>query len=124
MGRHVRPQRVLQTTQKFFRAGMLPGHQLPVWYGVVEAIPPSEILTRTPAVQHREPSPRLRTPRNVFRPQQIVYEEDELRRTFYRDHPWELARPRIVLETDGDDDRHRDWSRGIRQPGMALCGEW
>ncbi|KAK3304125.1 mitochondrial ribosomal protein S25, partial [Chaetomium strumarium] len=64
-----------------------------------------------------------RQPRNLFRPTKIVHPEDQLRQEFYRDHPWELARPKLVLELDGQDARYRDWSKGLRQPGMALSGE-
>lgn len=56
-------------------------------------------------------------------PQKIVYEEDELRRTFFKDHPWELARPRIIMELDGKDARYLDWSKGLLQSGFPLTGE-
>jgi len=58
----------------------------------------------------------------MFKPQQIVYEEDSIRQDFFRDHPWELARPRILLETDGKDGQKCDWSK-LRQPGRPLNGE-
>lgn len=58
----------------------------------------------------------------MFQPQTIVYEEDALRKEFFGDHPWELARPRVVLENDGKDWHHDDWSR-IQQPGRQLSGE-
>jgi len=34
------------------------------------------------------------------RPQPIVYPEDRLRRIFYRDHPYELLRPQVLIEKD------------------------
>lgn len=58
----------------------------------------------------------------MFKPQMITYEEDKLRKAFYGDHPWELARPRIILEQDGKDGQRCDWSR-IKQPGRELNGE-
>jgi small subunit ribosomal protein S23 len=58
----------------------------------------------------------------MFRPQPIEYEEDHLRKVFYKDHPWELARPRIVLENDGRDGQKCDWSK-IQQVGRPLNGE-
>lgn len=58
----------------------------------------------------------------MFKPQPIEYEEDRLRREFYKDHPWELARPRVVLENDGRDGQTGDWSR-IQQLGKPLTGE-
>lgn len=75
-------------------------------------------------VQHRErkPNAKARKPSKLFKPQYLEYEEDQLRKEFYRDHPWELARPRIVLEIDGKDGQGLDWSR-LRQKGKAISGE-
>ncbi|CAK7219403.1 mitochondrial ribosomal small subunit component [Sporothrix curviconia] len=95
----------------------------PAWFKAVEAIPPAEILTRTIPVAHQAPNPHMHKPRQTYRPQKITYEEDGLRKTFFRDHPWELARPRVILETDGKDAQRYDWSKGIMQPGLPLCGE-
>lgn len=58
----------------------------------------------------------------MFKPLPLEYEEDRLRKEFYSDHPWELARPRIVLENDGKDGQRCDWSR-IQQRGRPLNGE-
>jgi len=46
-----------------------------------------------------------------------------LRKRFFSDHPWELARPRVVLEKDGRDAEHVDWSKGLQQPGRPTTGE-
>jgi small subunit ribosomal protein S23 len=96
----------------------------PPWYTTIGSVPPSEILTRTQPPQHRarKVHPRARKPSKLFRPLTLEYEEDELRKDFYRDHPWELARPRIVLENDGKDGLRSDWSR-IQQRGRPLNGE-
>lgn len=96
------------------------------WFKALSQIPPAEILTRPYPIQHTAPHDRghaARRPRNLFRPTRIVHPEDKLRREFYQDHPWELARPQLVLEMDGQDARMRDWSKGLRQPGMKLSGE-
>lgn len=100
----------------------------PPWLQAVTHIPPAEVLTRPYPEQHTAPAARRHrggrvVPRGLYRPTRIVHPEDKLRRDFYRDHPWELARPRMVLELDGQDARFRDWSKGLRQPGMALSGE-
>jgi len=58
----------------------------------------------------------------MFQPMSIVYPEDRLRSEFFGDHPWELARPRVILENDGKDGEKWDWSR-IVQPGKKLDGE-
>ncbi|KAI1810019.1 mitochondrial ribosomal protein [Poronia punctata] len=97
--------------------------QLPVWYKVMESIPPSEVVTRTIPPQHKAINPKKRRPSRLFQPQALVYEEDELRQQFYKEHPWELARPRMILEMDGKDAQRYDWSKGIVQPGMQLSGE-
>ncbi|KAI6528139.1 mitochondrial ribosomal small subunit component [Pyricularia oryzae] len=112
---------------KFSLPGMPPVREHrqvpPPWLQAMQKIPPSEILTRPIPIQHQKPNPKARKPKNIFRPQKIVYEEDELRKTFYRDHPWELARPRVILEIDGMDSHYCDWSQGLEQPSIPLSGE-
>lgn len=126
MGRQFRAARVAQTVRKGLGIARTPRlrDSAPPWLHVVEAIPPAEILIRTIPVAHHLPDPHMRKPRRTYRPQRIVYEEDELRQTFFRDHPWELARPRVIVEMDGKDARLYDWSRGLVQPGLPLGGEW
>ncbi|XXG97794.1 hypothetical protein Hte_004107 [Hypoxylon texense] len=123
--RQVLPGKVYQTVTTLMNHRIWPTVkvQQPVWYKVVESIPPAEMLIRPFPPQHKKPNPRTRRPSRLFQPQQLVYEEDELRRTFYRDHPWELARPRMIIEMDGKDAQRYDWSKGLIQPGMPLCGE-
>lgn len=58
----------------------------------------------------------------MFKPVKIRYPEDGLRTEFFGDHPWELARPRIVLEGDGNNAKNWDWSK-IEQRGKKLDGE-
>ncbi len=94
------------------------------WVKAVARIPPAEVLTRPYPIQHTEPRHNNgRVSRKLFRPTSIVHPEDQLRSDFFRDHPWELARPRLIIELDGKDARYLDWSKGLRQPGMALSGE-
>ncbi len=78
--------------------------------------------TRTEA-EAAQPKRRRKKASQLFQPVQIRYEEDELRKTFFSDHPWELARPRVVLERDGKDAERLDWSRGLQQPGRPTNGE-
>jgi len=124
MGRHdLRPLRVHQTANQLLASERISS--LPNWYGVTGAIPPAQALVRTQPLQHNQ-RPRLRTKARkaskLFQPTNIGYEEDKLRRNFFGDHPWELARPRVVLENDGKDYEENDWSR-ISQPGRGLSGE-
>ena len=118
----MKPSRVYQTASLLLESKSIS--QPPPWFKTIGSIPPSERLTRTQPAQHRAPNSKSRTrkPSKMFKPQVIDYEEDRLRREFYGDHPWELARPRIVLENDGKDGYRCDWSQ-IQQPGRPLSGE-
>ncbi|KAJ2767431.1 mitochondrial ribosomal small subunit component, partial [Coemansia nantahalensis] len=58
-------------------------------------------------VSARHNKAALRTRCN--RPPKIEFPEDELRREFYKNHPFELFRPRIVMELTGKN--NQDWSR-------------
>ncbi|KAF2085989.1 mitochondrial ribosomal protein [Saccharata proteae CBS 121410] len=98
----------------------------PPWFNIISDIPPSETLVR-PLQQASTRKPlkknqNCKKPSKMFQPIKLSYEEDRLRREFFADHPWELARPRVVLENDGCDGRNWDWSR-IEQPGKKLDGE-
>jgi len=125
MGRQIRPGRIYQAVSQELTTKFLPGFpvQEPPWFQVMRDIPPSEILTRPIAVQKWSNNRKLRKPSNIYKPPKITHPEDRLRATFYRDHPWELARPRIILESDGKDAQRCDWARGLRQPGLPLTGE-
>jgi small subunit ribosomal protein S23 len=119
--------------------------KLPQWADVVADIPPAQALVRNQPIQHQlikqrmkipaglsqphivleiEEKPKLRPkkPSRLFQPTEIQYEEDQLRKEFFRDHPWELARPRIVLERTGKDHERYDW-RQLQQSGKRLDGE-
>ena len=125
MGRYdIRPLRVHQTAVQLLATGKLTN--TPPWYNVIGQVPPSETLVRTQPLQHQE-TPRTRRvkakkPSKLFQPLKVVYEEDQLRKQFFSDHPWELARPRIVLENDGKDAERCDWSE-MAQPYKPLSGE-
>ncbi|KAI9872685.1 MAG: mitochondrial ribosomal small subunit component [Pleopsidium flavum] len=99
-------------------------HSAPPWYNIISNVPPAQTLVRTQPIQHHEQRKRSKTrkPSKMFQPQTIVYEEDALRKEFFGDHPWELARPRVLLENDGKDGQNDDWSK-IGQPGRILDGE-
>jgi small subunit ribosomal protein S23 len=128
MGRYnLTPARVHQAASRLVElrkanadAGML--HTIPPWFQTIGSVPPGEILTRTQPVQHTVRKKRSKKPSKMFKPLQIKYEEDNLRNNFYSDHPWELARPRVILEQDGKDGQKCDWSK-IQQPTRELNGE-
>jgi small subunit ribosomal protein S23 len=52
----------------------------------------------------------------------ITYPEDKLRKEFFGDHPWELARPKTLLEDSGNDAKYWSWDK-IEQVGKPLDGE-
>lgn len=119
MGRYdFRALRVRQMAKALVDAKRNP--HLPQWYDIVGNIPPGETLARpvmrAPNVKGGKKASKL------FKPLPIRYEEDKLRSEFYGDHPWELARPRLVVEDSGNDAKHYDWSK-IMQPGKQLDGE-
>lgn len=121
MRRHLRPARVYETASALVEAGRITK---PQWFDVVGALPPTQALTRTQPLPHqgRKGLKGTRKASKLFQPQRITYEEDALRTEFFKDHPWELARPRLLLENDGRDSYKTDWSR-IEQPQKALSGE-
>ena len=124
MGRHdLRPLRVHQTANQLLASERISS--LPNWHSVIGSIPPAQTLVRTQPLQHNMKSRRrtnVRKASKLFQPTKIHFEEDALRRNFFGDHPWELARPRVVLENDGKDYEKNDWSK-ISQPGRGLSGE-
>ncbi|KAL1854292.1 mitochondrial ribosomal small subunit component [Paecilomyces lecythidis] len=134
--------RVRQTALNQKAAGKIS--KLPQWVDVVGDIPPAQVLVRNQPLQHQLVRQRVKTspgsskpqvvfevqekrvkpkkPSRMFLPLEIKYEEDQLRKEFFRDHPWELARPRVLIESSGKDFEKYDWSR-LQQPGKRLDGE-
>lgn len=134
--------RVRQTAVAQKAAGKLP--QTPKWLDIMHDVPPTEVLVRNRPQQHQLVRQRLKTVPGASRPQavfevqekrikpkkasrmfqpvEIKYEEDQLRKEFFRDHPWELARPRVLVEKSGKDFERYNWSR-LQQRGKHLDGE-
>ncbi|KAL9002984.1 MAG: hypothetical protein Q9188_004118 [Gyalolechia gomerana] len=123
MGRYdFRPLRVHRTASQLFASERIKN--VPPWHEVIGTVPPAQTLVRSQPLQHQEKPrrPKTRKPSKLFQPQRIIYEEDTLRKEFYGDHPWELARPRVVLENDGRDAERKDWSL-VSQPDRPVDGE-
>ncbi len=95
---HTHATQILQNTRHTYP---------PPWLAAIQTTPPSEKLVRP--VLKRTQKPGKRSSR-IFQPVNITYEEDKLRWEYFNDHPWELARPRVVLESDGRDREKWDWS--------------
>lgn len=117
----MRPLRVLETASRMLETNLIL--EEPAWYRAVAANPPTTTLIRTFPVRHagRRPNPK-RKPENLYKPQKIVYKEDALRTQFFKHHPWELARPRVLVENDGRDHQRYDWSK-LQQRGKPVDGE-
>jgi small subunit ribosomal protein S23 len=152
MGRlNLKPLRVRRQALANFKTQLSPYPA--VWLPVTADVPPAQVFTRCQPTRHPLTKVRLKSipsssdqkptlpratstditaveaprskkkPSRNFQPLPIRYEEDELRKQFYSHHPWELARPRVVLETTGDNFSLRDYSRNVRSPNMPLNGE-
>lgn len=122
-GRYLAPLRVLQTATRMLESGYISKE--PVWFRTVADIPPTTTIVRTRPVQLQKKPTKLKGNRKIpgmFKPDKIVYPEDAMRTQFFKDHPWELARPRVLVENDGRDYQRYDWSK-IQQRGKALDGE-
>ena len=87
------------------------GSALPPWYQAIATTPPSTRLTRPPLQRRQQPGAKPPKKRSrLFQPLNLKYQEDGLRWEYFNDHPWELARPRVILENDGRDLEKWDWS--------------
>lgn len=83
----------------------------PPWLSTIGTTPPSQKLIR-PALQRggrRTGQAKTRKPSRMFQPVPVGYAEDALRWEYFNDHPWELAKPRVVLEGEGRDREGWDW---------------
>ncbi|OAQ34430.1 hypothetical protein K457DRAFT_88103 [Linnemannia elongata AG-77] len=135
------PAKVHSYVTKLLKANLIKNP--PVWYPAASLAPPSPTFLREPQIKKTKeaiaaglpaPAPAsasvqkelTRSSRSqkhlrwkTERPQKIVYPEDKLRRRFYEDHPWELRRPRCLIETSGDGTR-RNWT-SLLQPGRSIA---
>jgi len=93
----------------------------PTWFAAVQAVPPGPSIIRSQnpevnisgqtaaeqqliqanrpsthtSIRHKQKNLKTRAPK----PRTIVYPEDRLRRQFYKDHPFELQRPKLLVES-------------------------
>ena len=111
MGREFRPARVYKAATDWLETVKVANK--PLWYDTIGEVTPAQRLVRTQPIPHqpRRMQRGTRKASKLFMPQKITYEEDTLRREFYKDHPWELARPRKILEDTGTDSYNTNWSR-------------
>jgi small subunit ribosomal protein S23 len=106
----------------------------PVWYQAVLDHPPLPLPPRAPPARSANdlPSkaafgaqPKHMRPRSP-RPLPIYYIEDDVRRQFFRDHPFEAYRARSLVEGGEVEEEHtvrgKEWTR-LRQRGTTPCSE-
>lgn len=126
MGRHNLSALTVGRTTKALLETPNNAHTLPPpWFTPLSQNPPPSRLNRPPL--RRRPARQAtstRKPSKTFHPVPLKYEEDELRWEYFNDHPWELAKPRIVLEDGGRDREKWDWSVeldfALRRPGEGV----
>ncbi|KAH3667908.1 hypothetical protein WICMUC_005186 [Wickerhamomyces mucosus] len=129
---------VLERTSNYLKSGVLKTQ--PVWLSAVGNNPPTKNFLKEPKKLKNEQTFKLQKDdlpkinnsiyntksrlgkKNTFKIPKLKFVEDELRDVFYKQHPWELSRPKILLENSGDDAAHQDWSRLI-QTNKQLDGE-
>ena len=113
------PLTVANAAKRLMEKGLIPFE--PVWYRPVLNTPPMTDFSRKPSQAHH--GRRVNTPVDIRKIYPIQRGMDvHFRRKFYKQHPWELARPKIVVEEDGADYVRWDWSK-MEQIGKPLDGE-
>ena len=99
----------------------------PAWFKAVLEHPPIPLPPRHPPLRSEHDLPpsspttsKRRTRPEKPRPLPVYYIEDDVRRQFFRDHPFEAFRPVTLVEGAGVEDIHpirgKEWTR-LRQRG-------
>lgn len=132
--------KVLERTSAYLQSGVLK--EKPAWYDVVANHPPANDLTRKPKTlefgKYKDPKDKLfaagsdktrlrgkdlaNRNNQIHRVPKLKFVEDELRDLFYKTHPWEFSRPKILIENNGDTNSSCDWSHMV-QLSKPLDGE-
>ena len=111
------------------RAGYIKDE--PAWYKAVLNHPPLPLPAKAPAARSSYDKPSENTSTGKMRafsriPLPIYYLEDDIRRQFFRDHPFEAFRPTTLVERGGIRDEHpirgKEWTR-LRQRGRNPTAE-
>ena len=100
----------------------------PAWYQAVLEYPPIPLPSRAPPSRSTYDLPPEKRSQKVAKnrrygtpqPLPVHYLEDDVRRQFFRDHPFEAFRPVTLVEAGGVADEHpiigKEWTR-LRQRG-------
>ena len=110
---------VHKQASRLTRAGFLKTP--PVWYEAVLEHPPLSLPPREPPSRTSYDSSPSSSPSSATkktrgaRPLSITYIEDDIRRQFFRDHPFEAFRPRTLTEAGAIENEHHisglKWTR-------------
>jgi len=109
---------VHKQASRLLKAGYLKRE--PAWFQAVLDHPPLPLPARAPPSRSEFDLPRsLKKPAGIAeKPLEISYLEDELRKQFFRDHPFEAFRPTSLVEGREIEDEHpvrgKAWTR-LRQ---------
>jgi small subunit ribosomal protein S23 len=113
------PLSIAKQAKQLMDVGLLKTE--PIWYQPILTTPPMTDLSRKPAQEHfLRPWNRANDNRRIQPISQGLAEQ--VRTRFYKEHPWELARPRVVVEEDGADYVREEWS-SMEQVAKPLDGE-
>jgi small subunit ribosomal protein S23 len=95
----------------------------PAWFQAVLDHPPLPLPPRAPPSRPHDDAPRTTPAGSKYarprapRPLPVCYVEDDVRRQFFRDHPFEAYRARSLVE-DEHPVRGKEWTR-LRQRGWT-----
>lgn len=109
---------VHKQASRLLKAGYLKRE--PAWFQAVLEHPPLPLPPRAPHSRSEFDLPRsLKKPAAIAeKPLTVAYLEDELRKQFFRDHPFEAFRPTTLVEGREIEDEHpvrgKAWTR-LRQ---------
>ncbi|KAF8167712.1 mitochondrial ribosomal protein S25-domain-containing protein [Crassisporium funariophilum] len=120
MGRRIASQ-VHQQVSRLMRGNYITKE--PIWYQAVLDHPPLSLPPKAPpsrtVYDQKAPSSEKLRPHST-RPLPIYYLEDDIRRQFFKDHPFETFRPTTLVEQERIADPHpisgKVWTR-LRQRG-------
>lgn len=94
------PSQIPETVSRLIKSTYI--QTPPIWYQAVLANPPPILPARRshprPDLDHSFGDPKPRTSFKRSKPREIRYEEDRVRRQFFRDFPFEALRPTSLVE--------------------------
>ncbi|KAF5368455.1 hypothetical protein D9758_002337 [Tetrapyrgos nigripes] len=129
MGRKIASQ-VHQQISRQLRGHIKAQNQIPRWYQAVLDHPPLPLPPKAPPTRTAYDTKQPKTPQKLRpydpKPLAIYYLEDEIRRQFFRDHPFEAFRPTTLTEGQTIAPAHpiqgKEWTR-LRQRGRKPSPE-